>query len=73
MVRFIGKSVCSKKVVEDFWDGDFSHVVVEGRVVDSNMTGFSSLSVSLFAVFFYYLEVVDVGSGVIVGNTVYVN
>ena len=56
MVRLIGTSVCSKQVVEDFWDIYFTCVTVEGRVVDSNMNGFSSFSGNLFAIFIYYLE-----------------
>ena len=48
-------------MVEDFWDVHFFCVLVEGRVVDSNMDGFSD---NLFAVLVYYLEVRDVGSGV---------
>ena len=51
------------KVVEDFWDVNFSCVMVEGGVVDSNMNGFSSFSGNLFAILVYYLEVADVGLG----------
>ena len=46
-VRLIGRFVCSKKMVEDFWDIYFSFIMVEGRVVDSNTNVFSS---TLFAV-----------------------
>ena len=46
---------------------------VEGRVVDSNMDGFSSSSSNLFAIFIYYLELGDIGSGVVVGNAEYIN
>ena len=48
----------------------FSNVTVEGRVVDSNMNGFSG---NLFAVLDYYLEVKDVGLGVVIRNAVFVN
>ena len=51
----------------------FSHVIVEGRVVNSNMNGFSSFPGNLFAVLVYYFEVRDVGFGMIVGHTVLVN
>ena len=69
-VSVIGRSVCSKKAVEDFLDIHFSCMIVEGRVVDSNMDGFSG---NVFAILVYYLEVGDAGMGVIVGNAVYVN
>ena len=45
----------------------------QGRCVDSNMNGFSSFSDNLFAILVYYLEVGDVGSGLVVGNAVFVN
>ena len=48
----------------------FSYVVVEGRVVDSNMNGFSS---KLFADLVYYLEVGYVHSGMVIENAVFVN
>ena len=38
----------------------FSCVMFEGRVVDSNMDGFSSFSGNLFAVLIYYLQMGDV-------------
>ena len=60
MIRLIGRSVGSQKVVKDFCDVHFSCVAVEGRVIDSNMDGFSG---NLFAVFVYFLEVGDVGLG----------
>ena len=63
MVRLIGRSICSKKVVEDFWDVHISYVMVEGRVVNSNMNGFSSFSGNLFSILVYYLEVGNVGLG----------
>ena len=50
-------------MVEDFLDVHFFCVTVEGRVVDSNMNGFSNFSGNLFAVLVYYLEVGDVVSG----------
>ena len=36
------------------------------------MDSFSSLSGNLFAILIYYLELGNVGSGVVVGNTVFV-
>ena len=45
--------------------------MVEGRVVDSNMDNFSSFSGNLFAVYVYYLEVGDVGLGVVVRKDVF--
>ena len=53
-----------------------SCVVVEGRVVDSDMNSFSTLSSfsgNLFAILVYYLQVRDVSCGMVVGNTVLVN
>ena len=44
--------------------------MVEGRAVNSNMDGFSG---NLFAVLVCYLEVGDVGSGVVVRNAVFIN
>ena len=41
-LSLIGRSICSKKVVEDFQDVHFSCVAVEGRVVGSNMNDFFS-------------------------------
>ena len=38
--------------------------MVESRILDSNMDGFSSFSGNLFPVLVYYLEVRDVGSEV---------
>ena len=73
MVRLTGRSVCSKKLLEDFWDVHFSCVMVQGRVADSNMNGFSSFFGNLFSVLVYYLEVRDVGSGLVVGNAPFVN
>ena len=70
MVRLIGRSVCSKKVVKDFWDLHSSSVTVEGRIVDSYMDGISG---NLFAVLVYYLEVGYVGWGVVIVNAVFVN
>ena len=65
--------VCFKKAVEDFWDVHFSCVKVEGRGVNSNVDCFSSFSGNVFAVLVYYLEVEDVGSGMVVGNAGFVN
>ena len=48
-------------------------MTVEGWVVISNMDNFSSLSGNLFTVLVCYPEVGDVGIGVGVGNSVYVN
>ena len=73
IVRLTSRFICSKKVVEDFQDVHFSKVTVEGRFVDSNMNGLSSFSSTLFAILVCYLKVGDVGSGVIVGNTAFVN
>ena len=61
LARLTGRSVCSKKVVEDFWDVYLSCVMVEHRVVDSNMDGFSNFSGNLFPVLVYYFEVGSVG------------
>ena len=73
LVRLIGRSVCSNKVVEDFWDVHFPHVMAECRAVDSNMNIFFSFFGNLFTILVCYLEVGDVGSGMFVGNTVFVN
>ena len=62
-----------KKAVEDFLAVHFSCVTVVGRVVDSNMNGFCRCSGNLFAILIYYVEVGDVGLGVVVENTVFVN
>ena len=64
------EDLCSKKVIKDFWDEHFSCVTAGGRAVDSHMNGFSG---NLFAVLVCYLKVGVVGSGVIVGNAVFVN
>ena len=42
-------------------------------VVDSNMNCFSNYTGNLLAVLVYYLEVRDVGYGVIAGNDMFVN
>ena len=73
MVRLIGRIICSKKVVEDFWDIHFSCAVVKGRIVDSDMNGFSTFSGNFCTILGCYLEVGDVCSGMVVGNTVLVN
>ena len=73
MTRLIGRSVCSKKVVTDFWDVHFSCVTVEGRVIGSNINDFCSFSSNLFAILICYLEVGDVGFGFVVGNVMFVN
>ena len=70
LVRLTGKSVCSKKVVEDFRDVHFSCVTAEGRVDDLNMDGFYG---NLFAVLVNYLEVGATGLRVVVGDVVFVN
>ena len=59
--------------MKDFWDVHFSHVVVEGRIVKSDMDGFSSFPGNLFAVLIYYFEMEDVGFGMIDTYTVLVN
>ena len=51
-------SVCSRKLVEDFWDVRFSCVTVEGSLVGSNI---DVLYCNLFPVLVCYLEVEDVG------------
>ena len=53
-----------RRQLEDFWDVHFSCVMVEGSAV-SNMDGFSD---NFFAVLVCYLEVGDVGLGVVVGK-----
>ena len=57
-------------MVEDSWGVEFSSVTVEGRIVDSNMDGFSS---NLLAVSVCFCKVGDVGLGMVVGNVVFVN
>ena len=47
--------------------------MVEGSIVDSYMDGFSSLSGNLFSVFIYCPEFGDVGSGVVIGHTVFLH
>ena len=49
-----------------------SNVMVEGMVVKSNVNGLSSFSGNWFAILVYYLEVGDVGLGVVAGDTVFV-
>ena len=61
------------KVVKDFQDVHFSHVLVEGRIVNSDMDGFSSFPGDLFAVLIYYFEMEDAGSWMIIGYTVLIN
>ena len=73
MVKPIKSSVCSKEVVEDFWDIHFSHVIIEGMVVNSNTNDFSSFPGTLFTVLIYYHEVEDVASGLVVGNATFLN
>ena len=53
MVRFIGRAVCFKRVVEDFWDVHSSCVTVEERIVGSNMDGLSRFTDNSFAVLIY--------------------
>ena len=48
-------------------------VPVEGRIVNSNMGGFSSFPGNLFTILVYYFEVRDVSFGMIVGHTEFVN
>ena len=57
LVKLIERSICSKKVVEDFWDVHFSCVTVEGRVFDSNLDIFCSFSGNMFAVSFHFPKV----------------
>ena len=47
--------------------------MVEGRIVNSNMNGFSSFPGNIFAGLIYYFESGVVGLGMIVGHTVLVN
>ena len=47
--------------------------MVEGKVVASNMNGFSNFSGNSFAILVYYLEVGDVCPWMVVGHTVLVN
>ena len=49
-----------------FQDVHFSHVTVEGRIVNSNMNAFSSFPGNLFDILVYYFEVCDVGFEMIV-------
>ena len=46
---------------------------IEGRIVNSDMDGFSSFPGNLSAVLIYYFEMGDAGFGMIVGYTVLVN
>ena len=55
---------------KDFQDVHFSHVVVEGIIINSNMNVFSSFPGNFLV---YYFEVEDVGFGMIVGHTILVN
>ena len=57
-------------MAEDFWDVHFTCAIVEGRAVDFNT---DSISDKLLAVLLHYLEVGDVGLGVVARNTVCVN
>ena len=66
-------SICSKKIVEDFWDVHFSHAVVEGSIVNSKMNGLSSFHGILFVILVYHFEVGDVGFGMIDGHIVLIN
>ena len=70
MVRLTGRSVCSKKVIKDFWGVHFSCLMIEKRVVNSYTNGFSG---NLCAVLVCYLEVGDAASGMVVGNAFFVN
>ena len=47
--------------------------MVEGRIVNSDMNGFSSFPGNLYAVSIYYYEMGDVGFGLIVGYLVLIN
>ena len=49
----------------------FSCVTVEGRVVDSNMNGFSNFPGNLFAILVYYPEVGHVGLQIVVGKNAF--
>ena len=72
MVRLNGRSVCSKKMVEDFWDVHFPVLQLKaGLLILIWMACLASLA-NCFTVLVYYPEVGDVGSGA-VGNAVHVN
>ena len=51
----------------------FPMLADEGRVVDSYIDCFSSISGNVFIILAYYLEVGDIGSGMGVGQFVLVN
>ena len=63
LFRLIGRSLCSKKVVEHFWDIYISCVTVDSRVVDSDIKDISSFSGKSLAVLIYYLHMGDAGLG----------
>ena len=67
LVGLIGRSVCYEKQLK------ISIMYIFPVAFDSYMDGFSSFSGNLFAVLVYSLEVGDIGSGIVVGNAVYVN
>ena len=67
------RCVCFKKLAKYLWDTHVSPVASEGMVVDSNTDGFSCFFGNLFAAMVYHLEVGDVGSDVVVRNTMFVN
>ena len=54
-------------------DVHFSHVAVEGRIINSNMNGFPNFTGNLFSILVYYFQVGDVGSGMVGGHTMLVN
>ena len=69
----IGKFVCNKNAIEDFWYVHIFCITIERRVVDSNMHGFCRHPGNLIVFLVYNLKLEDVGSRVVVGNTVHVN
>ena len=69
----IRRPVCIYKANEDFWNVQFSCVMIECWAVDSDMDGVTGFSSYLFAVLIPYFEVGDVGTGLVVGFIMNVN
>ena len=59
LVRLIGRLSASRRWLKIFWDVHFSCITVEGRVVDSNMNGFSSFLATCLLSCLYYKYLVD--------------
>ena len=66
MVRLIGRFICSKKVVEHFWNVHISHVAGEGGIANSDINAFTG---NVFAILVHYFEVADIGPGMPVRHT----